>query len=412
MPSKIKNLKAREILNSRGEPTVEVELTTESGVFMASVPSGVSKGKYEAVELRDGGTRHQGKGVLTAVRNVNQVIAPKIISKDAVKQKEIDELMIEMDGTENKSKLGANAILAVSIAVCRAGATERPLWKWISELSVREPALPSPFILCIEGGLHGKGALDIQEFMVVAQADLFSDKFHAATEIHHALQQILEKNYGELGTKIGIEGAFTPSLKGTKEALDLLIKAISKAGYENKVKVVLDAASSSFFRNGKYSFEGKTLNREELSEFYLNLCQKYPILAIEDPFAEDDWEGWKILMSNIKNQLLIIGDDLTVTNQKRFKMAEQEHCVNAVIIKPNQIGTVTETIAAICLAKKFDWKVVISHRGGDTLDDFIADLAVGSGADFIKSGAPTKKERMAKYNRLLRIEEELKNSKS
>jgi len=408
MPSKIKNLKAREILDSKGDPTVEVELKTESGNFTASVPAGVSKGKYEAVELRDGGARYQGKGVLAAVRNVNEVIAPKLIGKDAVKQKEIDELMIEIDGTKNKSKLGANAILAVSIAICKAGAVEKPLWKWISELSKRKPTLPSPFILCIEGGLHGSDALDIQEFMVVSQADSFGDKFHAATEIHHALWQILEKNYGELGTKIGLEGAFIPPLKKTKEALNLLIEAISKAGHENKIRIVLDVASSSFFRNGKYSFEGKILNREELSEFYLNLYQEYPILAIEDPFAEDDWEGWKMLMSNIKNHLLIIGDDLTATNQKRFKKAREEKCINAVIIKPNQIGTVTETIAAVCLAKKFDWKVVISHRGGDTLDDFIADLVVGSGADFIKSGAPTKEERMAKYNRLLKIEEELK----
>ena len=412
MFSKIKNLKAREILDSKGEPTVEVKLETESGNFTASVPSGISKGKYEAVELRDGGTRHQGKGVLRAVENVNKIIAPKLIGKDTARQKEIDELMIGMDGTENKSKLGANAILAVSITVCRAGAKEKPLWKSISELSSRKPTLPSPFILCIEGGLHGKGALDIQEFMIVVQADSFSKKFLGATEIHHTLSQILEKNYGELGTKMGIEGAFIPPLNKTEEALDLLIKAISRAGYENKVKVVLDAASSSFFRNGKYSFEGKTLNREELSEFYLNLCRKYPILAIEDPFAEDDWEGWKILMSNIKYQLLIIGDDLTATNQKRFKKAKEERCINAVIIKPNQIGTVTETITAICLAKKFDWKIIISHRGGDTLDDFIADLAAGSGADFIKSGAPTKEERMAKYNRLLEIEEEFKNSKS
>ncbi|HDZ54086.1 hypothetical protein LCGC14_0197270 [marine sediment metagenome] len=408
MSSKIKNLKAKEILDSKGEPTVEVKLTTESGVFTASVPSGISKGKYEAVELRDGGTRHQGKGVLAAVRNVNQIIAPKLIDRDATKQEEIDRLMIEMDGTENKSKLGANAILAVSIAICRAGAEERPLWKWISELSRREPALPSPFILCIEGGLHGSGALDIQEFMIVTRAGSFGDKFRVVTKIHHTLRRILEKNYGELGTKTGIEGAFIPPLKKTEEALDLITEAISETGHENKVKFVLDVASSSFFRNEKYSFEGKTLNREELSRFYVKLYQKYPILAIEDPFAEDDWEGWKMFMSNIKNQLLVIGDDLTVTNQERFKKAEQEQCVNAVIIKPNQIGTVTETISAINLAKKFNWKTVISHRGGDTPDSFIADLAVGSGADFIKSGAPTKKERMAKYNRLLKIEEELK----
>ncbi len=408
MLSRIKNLKAKEILDSKKEPTVEVELETESGNFTASVPSGVSRGKYEAVELRDGGTRHQGKGVLRAVENVNKIIAPKLIGKDVIEQKKIDELMIETDGTENKSKLGANAILAVSIAVCRAGAREKPLWRWISELSERSEILPSPFVLCIEGGLHGKGNLGIQEFMIIVQADSFGDKFRASIEIHHTLRQILEKNYGESGIKVGLEGAFIPPLRETKEALDIIIEAISKAGYENRVKIVLDAASSSFFQNGKYFFEGKVLNKEELSKFYLNLYQKYPILAIEDPFAEDDWEGWKLLMSNVKDHLLVIGDDLTVTNQKRFKKAKKEQCVNGVVIKPNQIGTVTETITAVCLAKEFGWKVIVSHRGGDTPDDFIADLAAGSGADFIKSGAPTKEERMAKYNRLLEIEEELK----
>lgn len=410
--SKIESIKAREILDSRGSPTVEVDLVTEQGLFRASVPSGVSKGKYEAVELRNGGKRSNGMGVLKAVENVNRVIGPELKGKNPSSQKEIDNLMIELDGTKNKSRLGANAVLAVSTAVCRAGAKakEIPLYNHIHEISGEQfsaISLPTPCVLLLEGGLHGTGNLDIQEFMIAPKADSFKEKFQIGVKIYQVLGEILKKEYGEEAVKLGIEGAFIPPLKTTKEALELIMKAVKKAGYENKNRIVLDAAASSFYKNRKYFFEKKELNRKELLEFYCQILKEFPILAIEDPFEQEDWEGFKEITRRFGDKI-IIGDDLLTTNIKRMKIAKENEACNGVIIKPNQIGTVTEAIEAAKYAFENNWQVFVKHRGGDTLDSFIADLSVGLGTGWIMTGAPSRAERMAKYNRLLQIEEELK----
>jgi enolase len=367
---KIKSLKAREILDSRGIPTLEAILNTNLGTFRASIPSGTSKGKYEAT----------AKLAKIAINNINKIIAPKLKGRELIYQKKIDEFLVKLDGTKNKSKLGANAILAVSIAVCRAGAAAKnlPLWRWISRLSGTRFSIPIPCFLFMEGGLHGGGNLDIQEFMIVFPGKSFRERFNKAKVAFRNLGKLLPKKYG-------MEGAFSPNLKETEKALDLLMKV----GEKNKAKIILDVAASHFHSKKK-------------PEYYLNLAKDYPILAIEDPFPQDDWQNWKKLNS----KLLIIGDDLTVTNPNRIKLAHRRRACRGVVIKPNQIGTVTETIKAAKLAKSFGWKIIVSHRSGETLDDFIADLAAGIGADFIKSGAPFPKERMAKYNRLVKIEEE------
>jgi len=377
--SKIDSIKAKEIKDSQGRPTVEVELNTDLGRFTASVPSGVSSGKYEAVAKR----------AKLAIKNVNEIIAPKLIGKDVTLQEKIDKLLIKLDGTKNKSGLGANAVLGVSIAVCRAGAKAKkmPLWQWIGRIAKTKPGLVSPSVLMIEGGLHGKGGLKIQEFMIVVQGKSFKEQFKTAEKIYQSLAKILKRKYGKAGVAIGIEGAFIPPIKETEIALDLLMKAKGK----NKVKIVLDAAASHWQQQLK-------------PKYYLGLVEQYPILAIEDPFAEEDWQSWK----ELSKKILVIGDDLTVTNIERIKKAKREKACKGIIVKPNQIGTVTETIAAAKLAKSYGWKVMVSHRGGETRDDFIADLAVGIGADYIKAGAPSKPERMAKYNRLLKIEKDEK----
>ncbi|MFH1462493.1 MAG: enolase [bacterium] len=386
--SLIKLIKAKEILDSKGKPTVEVELVSDSGRFSASVPSGVSTGKYEAVEL----------AAEKAVNNVNKIIGPKLAGKNPTEQKEIDEFLIKIDGTENKSKLGANAILAVSIAVSRAGAKSKkiPLWKWISLLAKTNPKLPVPGVLLIEGGLHGKGALDIQEFMIAPQFPSFKEGFKLGVEIFKSLGKILDKKYGKKSLDLGVEGAFTPLIKETEEVLGLILSAVK----QKKAKIILDIALS-------HSLSKKT------PQYYLNLVKEYPILGLEDPFGQDDWQNWQELKERSeKLKVLVIGDDLLATNLERMKMAKERNACNTAIIKPNQVGTVTETIAAAKLAKSYGWKIMVSHRGGETMDDFIADLAVGLGADYIKAGAPTKKERMIKYNRLLKIEQQFYNSRS
>lgn len=407
MPSKIKNLKAKEILDSRGEPTVEVQLTTTSGTFKASVPSGVSTSKYEAVELRDNEKRHQGKGVLMAVRNINEIISKAIIGKDAEDQEKIDKILIELDGTKNKSKLGANAILPASIVVCRAGANKLPVWKKVAEISKEPVALPRPSILCIEGGLHGKGGLDIQEFMIIPQKRTFYENFQIASETYYALKKILKDRYGVKAVNIGDEGGFTPPISKTKEAISLIVEAIEKAGYEDDIKISLDCAASRFFKNGDYELEKSIFTKKSLLGFYRKLIEEYPIISIEDPFSEDDWEGFQKMSQEVGDKITIIGDDLLSTNKDRMKEAKKKKACNGLILKPNQIGTVTETIEAGKLAKSYGWKIMVSHRGGDTIDTFIADLAVGIGAEFIKSGSPAKKERVVKYNRLLEIEKEI-----
>ena len=400
----IREIKAREILDSRGTPTVEVELTTDLGKFWASVPSGTSKGKYEAAELRDGGVRYRGLGVLSAVKNVNEIIAPNLKGKDPVQQKEIDEIMIGLDGTLDKSRLGANAILGVSLAVCRAGAGQKkiPLWQWISKMAGTQPSLPAPCILYIEGGLHGRGSLDIQEVMAFIRANSFKERLRLGTELYHALATILAKKYGKIATNVGLEGGFSPPIQYLEEALDLLMAAAKKTG--NKIGIILDVAASTFFQNNQYYFEGENLEKKELFDFYLEICKKYPVKALEDPFAQDDWEGWQQFMPGI----LRIGDDLTVTNLERMKLAKEKKACGGVIIKPNQAGTVTETLEAAKYAFKNKWKVFVKHRSGETKDDFIADLAVGLGCGWIMAGAPVRGERVAKYNRLLKIEKELK----
>jgi len=405
----IKKISAREILDSRGFPTVEAELITELGSFYASVPSGTSKGENEALELRDGGERYQGLGVLGAVKNINEIIGPKLEGKEVNNQKEIDDFLLKLDGTENKSNLGANAILAASLAVCRAGAAlqGKPLWKWLSEISGEKPALPAPCILFMEGGLHGKGSLDVQEIMVILQADTFKERLRISTEIYHNLGKILEKKYGKASATVGMEGAFTPLIDDTEEALDLIMKAIKDSGYKDGVEIILDMAASCFFQEGKYFFDGDILTKDELRDYYLKLCEKYPITGIEDPFAQDDWPAFQEITEKIGDRVSIIGDDLLATNIKRIKTAVEKKACNGLILKPNQAGTVSETIEAAKYALKNNFKVFVKHRSGETKDDFIADLAVGLGKGYLMAGAPTRGERVAKYNRLLKIEGEI-----
>ncbi|MDD5144915.1 MAG: enolase [Candidatus Pacebacteria bacterium] len=405
----IEDVKAREILDSRGIPTVEVDIEAGGEVFTASVPSGTSKGKREALELRDGGLRYQGMGVSKAVNNVNTLISQKLRFRDVTMQKDIDDLLIKLDGTENKSNLGANALLATSLAVCRAAASvqKKPLWKWISELSRRKPALPDPCILVMEGGSHGKGDLEIQEFMIVPEAKSFKEKLRISTEFYFKLGTILEKKYGRTSANTGLEGAFSPLIEDTEEALDIIAQAAKKLKIKNKVKIILDVAASGFCQKGKYFFEGEILNSEELKNFYLKICKKYPIFAIEDPFNQDDWEGFKELKSVLREKVTIIGDDLLTTNIGRIKEAADKRSCNGLVLKPNQVGTLSEAIEAGKEAISLGWEVFVKHRSGETKDDFISDLACGLGASYIMAGAPTRGERVTKYNRLLKIEEEL-----
>ncbi len=399
--SKIKNIKAKEIKDSRGNPTIEVKLETDKGSFVASVPSGASTGANEALELRDS----DGKGVSSAVKNVNKIIAPKFLDKDPVNQKEIDDLMISLDGTENKSKLGANAILAVSMAVCRAGADSKkiPLYRHIAELAEINnlQKLPLPMFNILNGGAHAKNDLDIQEFMVVPQKETFAENLVLCNKIFQSLKEAVEKNYGN--GELGDEGGFAPKISKTEQALFLLKSAI---GGED-AKIALDCAASHFCSDGKYKIEGREFTRTELIEFYEGLIGAFPIFSIEDPFSEEDWQGFELITQQLGQKVLIVGDDLTTTNIKRIKEAHNKSACTAVIIKPNQIGTVSEAIEASKMAKSFGWKTIVSNRSGETMDDFIADLAVGTEADYIKSGSPAKEERMVKYQRLLVIEKEL-----
>jgi len=420
---KIKKIKAREILDSRGNPTVEVELETDFGKFFASVPSGASKGKYEAVELRDGGKRYFGKGVKKAIKNVNEIISKKLRGFDVTKQKEIDQALIELDGTENKSKLGANAICPVSLAVCKAGAKAKnlPLYKYIrtlydifnTEYAIRNTKyeIPRPSFNIINGGAHAGNDLDFQEFMVCPKRKNFAENLRIGVEVYQKLKEIIAKKYGKLATNLGDEGGFAPPIEDPEVAIKLILEAVKKLNYQDKISIILDVAASHFFDGKKYKTKIGSFSGKELAKFYLKLIKKYPIEGIEDPFAQDDFESWRNFSSYFQlpsSNFLIIGDDLTVTNPKRIKIAKEKGLCNGVIIKINQIGTVTEAIEAAKLAKSFGWKIMVSHRSGETTDDFISDFAVGILADFIKSGAPARGERVAKYNRLLKIEEELR----
>lgn len=401
--NKIKSVKASEIKDSRGIPTIEVELETDKGSFVASCPSGTSTGKNEALELRD----EDGRGVSKAIENVNKIIAKKLVGKDPSNQKELDDLMISLDGTENKSKLGANAILPVSMAICRAGASAKkiPLYQYIEALAdidhgTNVTPFPGPMMNFIEGGAHADNRLDLQEFMVAPDNEKFSENLVIANKVFVNLSEVLSKNYGEV--KMGDEGGFAPPISKTEQALFLLKNAIGTEG----AAIAIDAAASQFYKDGKYTIEGKESTRTDLVDFYEDLVKRFNIISIEDPFSEEDWESFKEITRELKG-IIIVGDDLTTTNVERMKEAHSKSACNGVIIKPNQIGTVTETIEASNLAKSYGWKTVVSHRSGETMDTFIADLAVGLGADFIKSGSPSQPERMVKYNRLLEIGNEM-----
>ena len=412
--SKIKSVKAREILDSRGCPTIEVEIRTEKGfIGVSSVPSGASTGKKEALELRDNDERYFGKGVLKAVKNVNEVISKKIIGLEVSKQKEIDTKLIELDGTENKSNLGANAILGVSIACLKAAAKEsgKEIYEY---LNPREKKLPKVMFNIINGGMHARNNLDIQEFMIVPKKETFKETLRCASEVFHELKGLLEKE--GLTTSVGDEGGFAPTLKSNEHALSYIIKAIESAGYTpgKEVFIALDVAASSFYNETKqtYKIEDKILTNEELLEYYINLLQNYPIISIEDPFAETDYEGFKLITEQLGKGLNIVGDDLFVTNKKELQFGIDENMCNSILIKPNQVGTFLETLETVVLAKKNNYTCIMSHRSGETLDTFIVDAAVALNIPFIKTGSVSRGERICKFNRLLKIEEELSEGKN
>ncbi len=410
--SEIVDIVARQILDSRGNPTIEVDAFLESGAFgRAAVPSGASTGKLEALELRDGDKkRYLGKGVLKAVEAVNDKIAPALIAYESLVQAEIDQVMIELDGTENKKELGANSILGVSMAVARASAEELgvPLYRYIGGLSAN--ILPVPQFNIINGGVHADSGLDIQEFMIFPWGtDTFSESLRMGVEVYHSLKEILS-GMGQ-STSVGDEGGFAPRLAGNRKALDAIMKGIENAGYTpgEDVAICLDSAASEFFKGGKYilASEDKKLTPKEMVAYYASLVDDYPIVSIEDGMAEDDWDGWAIITSELGDRVQIVGDDVFVTNPLILSEGISKGVANSILIKLNQIGTITETLETIRLARRAGYGTVISHRSGETSDTIIADLAVATSAAQIKTGAPCRSERVAKYNQLLRIEEEL-----
>ncbi|MBU90276.1 phosphopyruvate hydratase [Candidatus Woesearchaeota archaeon] len=412
--SKIKKVVAREVLDSRGNPTVEVEVVTEKTSASAIVPSGASTGSHEALELRDGDkSRYNGKGVLKAVDNVNKIISKKVIGLNCENQKKIDKLMIKLDGTENKLKLGGNAILGVSMAACKAAAIEKniPLFQHIKDISnikSKKFSLPIPQLNIMNGGKHAGIENDIQEHMIIpVKFKSFSEALRAGVEVYHELSKLLKQKFGSQGTLLGDEGGFVPKIDNVEERLNLIDQAINNIGYKNKIFMALDCAASEFFYSDYYKIKGKNYSPGELVDFYKNLVKKYKIISIEDGMAEDHWNGWKKLNKELGKKIQIVGDDLLVTNVKRIEEAVEEKACNALLLKVNQIGTVTEAIDAAELAFKNKWNVVVSHRSGETEDSFIADLVVGLNANQSKFGAPARSERTVKYNRLLRIEKEL-----
>lgn len=409
--SKIISIKSREILDSRGEPTIEVTVKTEkgfSGVF--SVPSGASTGSREALELRDKDERYNGKGVLKAVNNVNTIIASNIVGMEVSHQMEIDKKMIQLDGTKNKERLGANSILGVSIACLKASANEagKPIYEYLSN---REKRIPKVMFNIINGGMHSKNNLDIQEFMIVPKMDSFKESLRCASEVFHSLKQILDNNM--LTTSVGDEGGFAPNLENNKSALDYIINAINDAGYTpgKNVFLALDVAATTLYneQTSKYKIDNKYLTKEELLDYYIDLCQNYPIISIEDAFSETDYDGFKMITDKLGKGLNIVGDDLFVTNKDELQHGIDNHLCNSILIKPNQIGTFLETLETIVLAKKNSYTTIMSHRSGETNDTFIVDLAVALNIPFIKSGSVCRGERICKFNRLLEIEEELNN---
>ncbi len=409
----ISEIVARQILDSRGNPTVEVDVHTSEGVMgRAAVPSGASTGKHEAVELRDGDKKkYLGKGVLKAVENVNEIIAEELYGHDVTDQKGIDKLMIEMDGTENKGKLGANAMLAVSLASARAAATALglPVYRYVG--GVNATTLPVPMMNILNGGAHADNKIDFQEFMVMPiGASSFSEGLRWGVEIFHSLKTVLKsKGYS---TNVGDEGGFAPDIQSNDEAIETVLKAIEKAGYKpgEQVGIAMDAASSEMFKDKKYHFhksDGKKLSSEEMVEYWVNWCKKYPIVSIEDGMDEDDWKGWKMLTDALGSKVQLVGDDLFVTNAKRLEKGLKENVANGLLVKVNQIGTLTETIEAVTMAQRNKYNTIMSHRSGETEDTTIADLAVALNCGQIKTGSASRSDRMAKYNQLLRIEQEL-----
>ncbi|MEJ8765489.1 phosphopyruvate hydratase [Oceanobacillus sp. HCA-5259] len=408
----ITDVYAREVLDSRGNPTVEVEITTESGGFgSALVPSGASTGEYEAVELRDGDkSRYLGKGVEKAVNNVNEVIAPELIGLDVTRQNIIDALLIELDGTENKGKLGANAVLGVSMAAAHAASSylDIPLYNYLGGFNAN--VLPTPMMNILNGGEHADNNVDIQEFMIMpVAAPTFKEALRVGAEIFHALKKVLAGK--GLNTAVGDEGGFAPNLGSNEEALQTIIEAIEAAGYKpgEEVQLAMDVAASEMFEDGKYNLKGEGVVRtsEEMVEWYEQMVDKYPIVSIEDGFDEDDWDGFKLLTDRIGDRVQLVGDDLFVTNTSKLEEGIEKGIANSILIKVNQIGTLTETFEAIEMAKRAGYTAVISHRSGETEDATIADIAVATNAGQIKTGAPSRTDRIAKYNQLLRIEDEL-----
>ena len=412
--TEIEDIVAREILDSRGNPTVEVDIRLNGGAWgRAAVPSGASTGEHEAVELRDGDDRYGGKGVRKAIASVNDVIADQLIGWDATDQVGIDEMMINLDGTENKSRLGANAILAVSLAVAKAAADEAglPLYKYLGGVSAH--VLPVPMMNILNGGKHAVNSTDLQEFMIMPSgAASFSECLRWGVETYHSLKKVLARR--GYGTNVGDEGGFAPSLKSNEEAIEVIIEAIEKAGYRpgEDIYIALDPASSEIYEDGTYNLakEGRRLSSVEMVEFYERWVDKYPIISIEDGLAEDDWEGWQLLQERLGRRIQIVGDDLLVTNVQRVRRAIDLRACNSLLCKVNQIGTLTEAIAAVTMAQRAGWTAIVSHRSGETEDATIADLVVGLNAGQIKTGAPARTDRVAKYNELLRIEEELGSS--
>ena len=411
----IEKIYARQIMDSRGNPTVECDITLSNGAFgRASVPSGASTGSFEALELRDGEKSYMGKSVFKAIKNVNEIIAPALIGTDAEKQQEIDKKMLELDGTPNKDKLGANAILSVSLAVARAAANAKniPLYKHIANIfgNSNPDVLPRPMMNIINGGAHADNGLDAQEFMIIPNGA--KNEFEAirmGSEIFHNLKSILKKS--KHSTNVGDEGGFAPNFNTCSEALDTIIDAVKAAGYKpgEQVSIGLDVASSEFYKDGVYHFEGQTKTSDEMIAFYKDLISKYPIISIEDALAEEDWDAWKKLTATIGDKCQLVGDDLFVTNPIRLKKGIENKSANAILIKVNQIGSLTETLTAIKMAQDANYGVIVSHRSGETEDTTIADLAVATNAGQIKTGSMSRTDRMAKYNQLIRIEEELGN---
>jgi enolase 1/2/3 len=405
--SRITEVRARQVLDSRGNPTVESDVRLESGAFgRAAVPSGASTGVHEAVELRDGGDAYGGKGVTKAVAHVNGEIADAVRGRDAADQEGLDRALVELDGTPNKARLGANAILSVSLATAKAAAAEagQSLFRYLGGAGAA--TLPVPMMNVINGGVHAANSIDLQEFMIVpAGASSFAEALQLCAETYHALQKVLKEQ--GLATAVGDEGGFAPDLPSSEAAIEAILSAVERAGHEGRVVIALDPASSELFSDGVYRFEGRTASPAEMADFYAGLVDRFPIVSLEDGNAEDDWDGWKVATEKLGERIQLVGDDIFVTNPERLQMGIDRGVANSILIKVNQIGTLTETIEAVTLAQRNGYSAVISHRSGETEDATIADLVVALGTGQIKTGAPARTDRVAKYNQLLRIEEEL-----